>query len=72
MDLYNRRIPNFYRILTDHNLSEEDQIFPKWKLIDDSRKDKAIKDAVEIIESDDKANYLDKTGFSEEFIKYMI
>lgn len=64
-------MPDFFRILTDHNLSEEDQIFPRWKLIDESKRNDAIRDAVELIQSTDEDNYFDKTGISAELIKYI-
>ncbi len=70
-DLYKRRMPDFFMILTDHNLSEEDQVFPRWKLVDETRRYGAIRDAIELIQSTDENNYFDKTGISAELIKYI-
>ncbi|WP_297216378.1 hemerythrin domain-containing protein [Thermoplasma sp.] len=70
-DLFKLRLPLFYKTLTEHNLSEEDQIFPRWKRIDDEVRDITLREALDLIEETGIERYSRNTGISKEFIAYI-
>jgi len=70
-DLYNLRMPLFYKTLTDHNLSEEDQIFPRWKKLEAETRENALKEAMDIILDTGLDRYSRNTGISREFLAYI-
>ncbi len=69
--LFELRLPLFYKTLTEHNSLEERSIFPLWKNIDKEEKIISMKNAHEIIDSNDVDNYIKQTGVSKEMLKYI-
>ncbi len=69
--LFEVRLPLFYKTLTDHNSLEESDVFPLWKNIDSEEKKISMKNAHEIILSNNIENYIKETGISEKMMKYI-
>ncbi len=69
--LFELRLPLFYKTLEDHNSREESDVFPLWKNIDNEDKIISMKNAYEIIESNDVDNYIKETGISRQMLKYI-
>ncbi len=69
-DLFNLRLPLFYKTLEYHNNFEEDFIFSRWKHIEKNITQNAMEEALSAVEDlDDK--YLVFSGLSNNFKKYM-
>ncbi len=69
-NLFNLRLPLFYKTLEDHNNYEEDHIFSRWLLLEQGIRQNAMADALSIVqELDDK--YLIFSGLSINFKQYM-
>lgn len=64
------RKPLFYRLLVDHNSSEEVHIFPRWNQINSIEMKSSMKDALSIIESFGIGEYIDATGISPSAFRY--
>ncbi len=69
--LFEKRLPLFYKTLTEHNSKEEDLVFPRWKNIKSDIKDTSMKTAHEIILSNDIENYVKETGISQKMMEYI-
>jgi len=69
--LFEKRLPLFYKILTEHNSKEEDLVFPLWKNINNEEKNNAMKNAHEIILSNGIENYIKETGISQKMMDYI-
>jgi len=69
--LFELRLPLFYKTLTEHNSKEEDLVFPLWKNINNEEKNNAMKNAHEIILSNDIENYVKETGISQKMMDYI-
>lgn len=69
-DLFARRLPLFFRLLLDHNNSEEENVFPRWLLLPALDLKNAKIEAVNTIESYGKTRYLKITGMSEKSYEY--
>ena len=69
--LFEVRLPLFYKTLTDHNSLEENEVFPLWRDIGDEEKTISMKNAHEIILSNNIENYIKETGISEKMMKYI-
>ncbi|BAB59180.1 TVG0043618 [Thermoplasma volcanium GSS1] len=70
-DKFMLRLPLFYKTLTDHNSSEEELIFPRWKNIDPELQKDALKEAISIIDTVNRDLYVRVTGISKDFIYYI-
>ena len=69
--LFEVRLPLFYKTLTEHNALEENDVFLLWKNIGDEEKRISMKNAREIILSNNIENYIKETGISEKMMKYI-
>ena len=69
--LFNVRLPLFYKTLTEHNSNEEILLFSRWKNINLEQQGIAMKNAHEIILSNDVENYAKETGISKEMMDYI-
>ncbi len=69
-NLFNLRLPLFYKTLKDHNNYEEDHIFSRWISLENSTRQDAMDDALLIVqELDDK--YMVFSGISSNFRQYI-
>lgn len=71
MDLVEMRLPLFYRTLVDHNLSEENELFPRWIDIGSEDLISTMKDALSIISTFGTEEYLKVTGLNVEMFRYI-
>lgn len=71
LDLVNERFPLFFRILIDHNLSEDEIVFPTWKSVSIDLLKQSKIDAINVVESFGVKNYLNMTGLSEKAYRYL-
>jgi hemerythrin superfamily protein len=69
--LFEKRLPLFYKTLTEHNSNEENLLFPQWKNMDQEQQNTAVKNAHEIILSSDIENYVKETGISKKMMDYI-
>jgi hemerythrin superfamily protein len=65
------RVPLFYRLLVDHNASEETDLFPRWDKIQSAEAKSSVKDALSIIESFGVKEYLNATCLNESALNYI-
>lgn len=65
------RVPLFYRLLVDHNASEETDLFPRWDKIQSAEAKSSVKDALSIIESFGVKEYLKATRLKESALNYI-
>ena len=65
------RLPLFYKTLTDHNNSEEGQIFPRWVYLDSENTRSALREALSVIESNSEELYEKVTGISHDLLDYI-
>lgn len=70
-DLVVLRLPLFFKTLADHNASEDAQVFPRWASLDSEDKMSALKEALDIIESNSEALYSKVTGISNDMLNYI-
>jgi len=69
-ELLKERIPLFYKLLVDHNASEEMDIFPRWVGIDKYAAKATVKDALTVIESFGRSEYMEVLGLNYSAFKY--
>ena len=69
-DLVLERKPLFYKLLVDHNASEEVDIFPRWNQMDANELKSSMKDALSTIESFGIGKYIDATGINPSAFRY--
>jgi hemerythrin superfamily protein len=65
------RIPLFYKTLLDHNLEEDNDLFPRWDLLDKRETETAMKEALSIIESFGVVKWQAVTGVNEPMFRYV-
>ena len=70
-DLVAQRKPLFFRLLIEHNTSEEVDLFPRWDEIDSVEIRTSVSDAMSIIESFGVKEYMKATGLSESALGYL-
>ncbi len=69
-ELASKRLQLYFRLLQEHNDSEEKLIFPRWKSISSDERDEALEGAFKIIESRGIEQYLETVKFSENSFSY--
>ena len=69
-DLLKERTPLFYRLLTDHNATEETDLFPRWADIDKKTLKDTTKDALSVIESFGRGEYMESLGLNYSTFRY--
>ncbi len=69
-EVLRKRIPLFFRLLMDHNASEETDLFPRWDNIDRNLSRSAVKDALSVIESFGRAEYMEVLGINYSAFRY--
>ena len=69
-NLVQERKPLLYKVLVDHNASEEIDIFPRWNQVDVNELRSSMKDALSIIESFGIGKYIDATGINPSAFSY--
>lgn len=69
--LISERIPLFFRLLVDHNASEETDLFPRWNSIDSLEMKSSVGDARSIIESFGVKEYMTAVGINESAFSYL-
>lgn len=69
--LISERIPLFFRLLVDHNASEETDLFPRWHSIDSLEMKSSVRDARSIIESFGVKEYMTAVGINESAFSYL-
>lgn len=70
-DILKTRVPLFFKLLQDHNNSEEDSLFTYWKDIEDNVKKNTMTEVGNIIESFGLGSYSTITGISKDFFSYV-
>ena len=70
-DILKPRVPLFFKLLQDHNTSEEDSLFTYWKDIQDNVKKNTMTEVGNIIESFGLGSYSMITGISKDFFSYV-
>lgn len=70
-DIVKERSPLFFKLLVEHNNSEEVSIFPNWKNIDPIQDRDTVSQSKSIIESFGIRRYERITGISVEFLDYI-
>ena len=70
IDLLKERTPLFYRLLTDHNATEETDLFPRWADIDKKTLKDTTKDALSVIESFGRGEYMESLGLNYSTFRY--
>lgn len=70
--LFSVRLPLYYRTVTEHNLSEEVSVFPRWPRLSEDVRLRAIREGREIIASFGFERYYRQTGISAEFLRYIM
>ncbi|MFG1519186.1 MAG: hemerythrin domain-containing protein [Thermoplasmataceae archaeon] len=64
------RMPLFYRLLVDHNASEETDLFPRWSNLDINTSKAAVRDALSLIESFGRSEYMEVLGINYSAFRY--
>ena len=70
-EILKTRVPMFFRLLQDHNNSEEDSLFTHWKNIERDIKKNTVTEVGNIIESFGLDSYSRVTGISRDFFSYV-
>ena len=70
-EILKNRVPMFFRLLQDHNNSEEDSLFAYWKNIESEVKKNTVTEVGNIIESFGLNAYSGVTGISRDFFSYV-
>ena len=70
-EILKNRVPMFFRLLQDHNNSEEDSLFTHWKNIESDVKKKTVTEVGNIIENFGLGAYSRVTGISRDFFSYV-
>ncbi len=70
-DIVKERSPLFFKLLVEHNNTEEVSIFPNWKNIDPVQNRDTVSQSKSIIESFGIRRYERITGVSAEFLNYI-
>lgn len=68
--LVGERMPLFYKLLVEHNASEEIDLFPRWNKMDNREIGSSVRDALSIIESFGIKRYIDATCLDESVFRY--
>lgn len=71
MDIVREHIPLYFRILKDHNTSEESYIFSRWKLLPSEEVTATMKDTMKIIRNFGRKRYIGITELSDAAFHYM-
>ncbi|MEM0155650.1 MAG: hemerythrin domain-containing protein [Thermoplasmataceae archaeon] len=71
IELAEMRLPLFYRTLVDHNLSEDNELFPRWIDIGKEDLNSTMREALSIISTFSTEEYLKVTGLNEEMFRYI-
>lgn len=71
LHLFSERFQLYFRLLLDHNNSEEELIFPRWAFLPEESLEEAMIEARNIIESYGKTSYLELTGLSSKAYEYI-
>ena len=71
MGMVIEHLPLYFKILVDHNNSEESYIFGRWKMISDDERLSAMNEARVVIKNFGLKRYLGVTGLSEGAFMYM-
>lgn|GEM_PF-1165915 len=69
--LISERMPLFFRLLVEHNTSEETDLFPRWDSIDSLEMKSSVRDAMSIIESFGVKEYTTAVGINESAFSYI-
>jgi hemerythrin superfamily protein len=69
-DMLETRLPLFYKLLTEHNTKEENDLFPRWDSIDRKLLATSSKDAISIIDSFGRKEYMKIIGFNDSSLSY--
>ncbi len=64
------RLPLFYKLLTEHNTEEENDLFPRWDSIDSQILRSSSKDAMSIIDSFGRKEYMKIIGYNDSSFSY--
>lgn len=70
-ELYNERIPLYYKLLIEHNGREEDELFDRWQSLDKSVYISTSKEIYNIISSFGAEKYRLAMNFSEGVFHYI-
>ena len=70
-DLYEERLPLYFRLLVEHNRSEDEAVFPFWPEANNRDAKISASEALGIIETFGKDRYLGITGLSGKAIDYL-
>ena len=71
LDLVKEHIQLYFKILVDHNNSEESYIFSRWKMMPEEEHSAAMMAAREVVRNFGFKRYLGVTGLSEGAFHYM-
>lgn len=71
LDLVREHIPLYFKILVDHNNSEESYIFGRWKQMPEEERYTALREAREVVRNFGLKRYLGVTELSEGAFHYM-
>lgn len=71
IELFRQRLPLYFRLLSDHNDSEEQAIFPRWREIGRRQAADTIREAASVVESFGMKRYMEVTGISEATYRYL-
>ncbi len=71
MQLYEERLPLYFRLLVEHNRSEDEIVFPLWSSADHRDAKIGASEALNIIETFGKDRYLSITGLSGKAMDYL-
>ncbi|MGC8514735.1 MAG: hemerythrin domain-containing protein [Thermoplasmata archaeon] len=69
-EMLETRLPLFYKLLTEHNTKEEDDLFPRWGLIDSQILKSSSREAMSIIDSFGRKEYMKIIGFNDSSLSY--
>jgi hemerythrin superfamily protein len=69
-EMLETRLPLFYKLLTEHNTKEENDLFPRWDLMDSEMLKSSSSDAMSIIDSFGRKEYMKIIGFNESSLSY--
>ena len=69
-EMLETRLPLFYKLLTEHNTKEENDLFPRWDSIDSQVLKSSSKDAISIIDSFGRKEYMRIIGFNDSSLSY--
>ncbi len=70
-ELYETRMKSYFQVIEEHNGREEDGIFPRWSSLDSRITAGARRDAMDLIESFGRREYLLITGINENSFSYL-